>query len=245
MPTPSITISNFNLSYQHKLLFSNFDFYLVANQWTCILGQSGIGKTSLLRFIAGLPYGEGVKYSGHISTSDNKLLHSRLAFLSQQDSLLPWLNVTDNILLGYRLRRKKITNYLKEKVIALLEKVGLQQEALMKPRQLSQGMRQKVVLIRTLVENRNVILMDEPFSSLDVITKLKLQDLSISLLCNCTVLLVTHDPVEALRLGHRIFILNNSPAKISNIIKPHGVIPRDITDVNLLKEHTKILQNLA
>jgi len=242
---PAVTISKLHVRYQHHWLFNQFEFSLPAGQWTCLLGSSGISKTSLLRFIAGLKYEHDTECSGDITTSDNKPLNGRLTIMNQQDSLLPWLNVTDNVLLGFCLRHETITDDHKRRADLLLEKVGLQQVKLLKPKQLSQGMRQRVTLVRTLIEDRMVVLMDEPFSSLDAITRFKLQDLASSLLVDRTVLLVTHDPLEALRLGHNIYVLNGSPAIISGVIKPKGAIPRDIADVSLLEEQVKLLQMLT
>ncbi|EKD45638.1 MAG: hypothetical protein ACD_69C00200G0004 [uncultured bacterium] len=242
---PSITVSNLNIRYHELQLFNQFDFYLPANKWTCLLGPSGVGKTSILRFIASLKYNGDTECSGDIATSDSQPLHGRLTCMTQQDSLLPWLDILDNILLGFYLRSEKITELLKQRVIALLEKVGLVGISRKKPSQLSYGMRQRVVLVRSLIEDRQVILMDEPFSSLDIITRFKLQNLAAELLVNRTVLLVTHDPLEALRLGDYIYILTGSPAKISNLIKPCGTIPRDSTDINLLKEQARLLKMLA
>ena len=102
-----------------------------------------------------------------------------------------------------------------------------------------------MVLVRSLIENRMVILMDEPFSALDTITRLKLQDLAASLLINRTVLLVTHDPLEALRLGHQIYIINGEPAKVSIGIQPGGTVPRDIDDDDLLKSQAKLMKMLT
>lgn len=242
---PAITLSKLSISYEQHLLFNQFDLRLQAGKWTCLLGPSGIGKTSILRFIAGLQYSKNTMCSGDIITSDNQPLVGRLTYMTQHDSLLPWLNIIDNVLLGFNLRNEKITAILEQKAIALLEQAGLKKIANMKPNHLSQGMRQRVALVRSLIEGRKVVLMDEPFSALDVITKIKLQNLAASLLMNCTVLLVTHDPLEALRLGHRIYIMNGSPAKISDIIEPQGVVPRDSADINLLKQQADLLQLLT
>lgn len=242
---PAIAVSHLHIRYQHHWLFDKFDFNVPANQWTCLLGPSGIGKTSLLRFIAGLLYEKDTECSGKIITSDGKLLKSRLTYLTQHDSLLPWSTVLDNVLVGFYLRHEKITSSIKHQADLLLEKVGLKHVKHLKPDQLSSGMRQGVVLVRTLIENRKVILMDEPFSALDTITRLKLQDLAASLLSDRTVLLVTHDPLEALRLAHQIYIISGTPAKISKGIKPRGLIPRDITNESLLKEQAKLIKVLV
>jgi len=244
-PAPAVTISKLHIRYKHHWLFNQFDFCLPANQWTCLLGSSGIGKTSLLRFIAGLQYEKDTECSGYITASDGEALENRLTYMTQQDSLLPWLNILDNVLLGFYLRNEKVSVFTKQQASILLEKVGLKHVKKMKPSQLSHGMKQRVVLVRSLIENRMVILMDEPFSALDTITRIKLQDLAASLLVNRTVLLVTHDPLEALRLGHQIYIISGSPAKVSHVIKPHGEVPRDVADETLLKEQANLLKMLT
>jgi putative hydroxymethylpyrimidine transport system ATP-binding protein len=95
------------------------------------------------------------------------------------------------------------------------------------------------------MEDRAIVLMDEPFSSLDALTRLRLQDLAAALLAGRTVLLVTHDPLEALRLGHRILVMRGSPARIASVLEPDGLPPRPADDPNLHGLAAAILAELA
>jgi putative hydroxymethylpyrimidine transport system ATP-binding protein len=106
-------------------------------------------------------------------------------------------------------------------------------------------MRQRVALARTLAEDRPVVLMDEPFSALDVITKFRLQALFAELLRGRTVLLVTHDPLEALRLGHRIYVMEGRPARIGKPLEPAGAPPRNLHDPELLALQADLLDLLS
>lgn len=243
--SPAVTLSKLRIRYQEQLLFDQFELHLKANQWSCLLGPSGIGKTTILRFIAGLVDVKEGECSGKIITSDNQPLKGRVSYLTQQDSLLPWLNILDNLLLGFYLRQEKVTSSLRQGALNLLEKVNLVGVSSMKPHQLSSGMRQRVALVRALLEDREVLLLDEPFSALDSFTRFKLQNLAATLLVNRTVLLVTHDPLEALRLGHEIYILAGSPATIKNSIQPLGVTPREVADPVLLEEQARLLKMLT
>ena len=110
-----------------------------------------------------------------------------------------------------------------ERARELLAMVGLAGTERALPATLSGGMRQRVALARTLMEDRPIILMDEPFSSLDAITRYQLQALAADMLSGRTVLLVTHDPLEALRLGHRIHVLSGRPAELDGAIEPAGI----------------------
>jgi len=195
----------------HKLggypLFSELSLTLDGGQWHCVLGCSGIGKTSLLRLIAGLDSPD----SGQISDSLHNPLGKQTAYMSQDDGLLPWLSVLDNVLLGPRLRGESLVAS-RDKAIALLNLVHLSDWINASISQLSGGMRQRVALARTLLEDKPIILMDEPFSRLDAITRDELHLLSTRVLKGKTVVLVTHDPIEALRLGHTIHVLQRPAA---------------------------------
>ncbi|MBX9945040.1 MAG: ATP-binding cassette domain-containing protein, partial [Reyranella sp.] len=109
---------------------------------------------------------------------------------------------------------------------------------------LSGGMRQRVALARTLCEDRAVVLMDEPFAHLDAVTRLELQDLAARLLAGRTVVLVTHDPLEALRLGHQVRVLAGSPLRVGPAIEPPGPLPRDPADPALLALQARLIAEL-
>ena len=127
----------------------------------------------------------------------------------------------------------------------LLAQVGLARQADQLPATLSGGQRQRAALARTLMENRPLVLMDEPFSALDAISRARIQALAARLLAGRTVLLVTHDPLEALRLGHRIHVMTGQPARIEGLIEPAGAPPRDLHDPSLLARQGELLAWLA
>ena len=222
-------------------LFENLRFRLEGGRWTCLLGPSGVGKTSLLRLIAGLTPG------ALVMADDGRPLERRVALMAQQDLLLPWLPVVDNVILGHRLRGASRTERarLRERAQTLLARVGLERQAAAMPATLSGGMRQRAALARTLMEDRPIVLMDEPFSALDAITRHRLQDLAAELLVGRTVLLVTHSPLEALRLGHRLYVLSGRPAAPRGPLLPKGAPPRDAADPTLLAQQAELLGELA
>lgn len=235
-----IRINNATLIYQDKVLFENLSVSFAIQQWSCILGPSGVGKTTLIRLIAGLSDYAG----GTVSCDDGIAIPPRIAYLSQDDCLLPWLSALDNVLIGMRLRGILSKDAIK-KAKHLLDAVGLSKAIDLKPKQLSGGMRQRVTLARTLLEDRDIVLMDEPFSALDAITRLRLQDLAAELLKNKTVILVTHDPLEALRLGQHIYVMSGRPATLGEALVPTGNIPRPLDDQKLLQLQAELLQRLS
>jgi putative hydroxymethylpyrimidine transport system ATP-binding protein len=226
------------LSFAGAPLFERLDFTLHGGECTCLLGPSGVGKSSLLRLIAGLVAPE----AGVVACADGAPLAGRLVWMGQQDSLLPWLSVLENVVHGARLRGERADFARAE---ALLARVGLERQRDQRPATLSGGQRQRAALARTLMEDRPVVLMDEPFSALDAITRARLQVLAAELLAGRTALLVTHDPLEALRLGDRILVMVGHPARIEAPIRPAGRPPRDLHDPALLVRQGELLASLA
>ncbi|HEY0276503.1 MAG TPA: ATP-binding cassette domain-containing protein [Paenirhodobacter sp.] len=182
-----------------KPLFAALRLTLAEGAWSALLGPSGVGKTTLLRLIAGLP--TGVRFKGQVGGA------RPVALMAQDAGLLPWLTVMDNVTLGARLRGAAPD---RDRGRHLLIRVGLGDLADRPPAALSGGQRQRVALVRTLMEDRDPVLLDEPFSALDIRARLAMQDLAADLLRGKTVLMVTHDPAEAARLSDHIVLLDEA-----------------------------------
>jgi NitT/TauT family transport system ATP-binding protein len=184
-----------------------------------IVGPSGCGKTTLLELVAGLlpPTSGAISVGGH-SESSQRL--ERCAYMAQRDLLLPWLSAVDNAALALRIagvRREEA----RSRAGAHFERLGLGGFERSRPGQLSGGMRQRVAFLRTLMAGRPVLLLDEPFASLDAITRAEMQTWLAGVLGpdRHTVLLVTHDVEEALYLSDRVLVLTPRPAGVADRIE--------------------------
>lgn len=216
---PAFRLSGNGFAYGDRSVLAPFSLDLAAGETVAILGASGCGKSTLLRLIAGLLPGQSSPFAGQV------------AWMAQQDLLLPWLSLQDNILLGARLRGEIPDIALAQ---ALLRRLGLADRAEALPASLSGGMRQRAALARTLMEDRPLVLMDEPFSALDAITRTAMQDLASEMLAQRSVLLVTHDPAEACRLADRILILSGQPARLQQVAGLPSPGPRDPLSATVL-----------
>ena len=216
------------------------DLAVAGGAVTALLGPSGSGKSTLLRLAAGLL---PVPAGGSLAAADGRNLAGRTAYMAQQDLLAPWRDLLGNIVMGAHLRGERPDL---PRARALLAEVGLSEADSQKlPAQLSGGMRQRAALARTLMEDRPVVLMDEPFSAVDAPTRHRMQSLAARLLAGRTVLLVTHDPLEALRLADRILVLGGAPATLGEVPVPAGAPPRRAGDPALLAAQAVLLERLA
>ncbi len=221
-------------------LFNDLTFTAEAGKCTCVLGPSGCGKSTLLRLLSG---SQDFVTEGSMTFVPQPRRSHCCAWMGQNDLLLPWLNLLDNVLLGFKLRNE-LTEELRHQAKLLLAEAGLQGYESSLPGALSGGMRQRGALLRTLMEDRPILLMDEPFSALDSLTRLKLQNLSSRMTAGATVLLVTHDVMEALRMAHRIIVLDGAPARIKADIFLQGQPPRSPEAAEVVKHYGPLLAEL-
>ena len=193
-------------------------FSIKERDFTSIVGPSGGGKTTILSLTAGLlvpTEGEIILDGKPIEKND-----SRIGYMFQRDHLFEWRTIWQNIILGLELQKKHKDPEKLAFAEELLKKYDLYNFKNKKPRQLSGGMRQRVALIRTLVLEPALLLLDEPFSALDFQTRLKVCDDVYDIIKSeqKTALLVTHDISEALSMSDRIIILTKRPARVKDIV---------------------------
>lgn len=244
-----IELSHLSLQYKDALqpIIGKLDMSLHKGKWTALLGKSGCGKTTVLRYLAGL-LSDKVRSTGEVhivggDPSTGTQLNGNIAYMAQQDLLMPWLNVIENVCFANKFSANAQSPSDTARAHQLLARVGLQGHALNMPAQLSGGMRQRVALARTLMQDKAIILMDEPFSALDAVTRHHLQALAVEMLADKTVLLITHDPLEALRLSESIYIMQGQPASAVSIAVPNTVIPRTF-DAQLAQLQQQIITTL-
>lgn len=209
-----INISKVFIGEKNITALSNINFSLEKGKFVSILGPSGCGKSTMLRIMAGLlePTKGKVLIDGKFKNPVNDVV---LLFQDYSRTLLPWRSVLENVMLG--MESLKMTKQdRKETAKQLLELVGIQNFALEFPWRLSGGMQQRVALARALAKKPRVLLMDEPFGSLDARSRLYLGDQLLKLWSklHTSIIFVTHDIDEAIYLSQRIVLLTASPGKI-------------------------------
>jgi NitT/TauT family transport system ATP-binding protein len=208
---------------------------VMPGEFVAIVGPSGCGKSTLLNVASGwLQPGAGtVSRPG------------RMRMVFQQDGLFPWMTVAENVQLG--LRHLPDDAARRARLEALVSLIGLGGFEHHYPHQLSGGMRQRVELARALGGDSDVLLMDEPFSSLDYITRLKMRGELARLLREQprTVVLVTHDIEEAAQLADRVLVLSERPGRLRREVRIAAPRPRDLTDPDVVRAAHAILTALG
>ena len=189
---------------------NNISLIVKEKEFLSIIGPSGCGKSTILNILSGLDK----NFKGKIEKSEK----TTISYMTQDDSLFPWLSVFDNACIGLKIKHlynKENINY----VNYLLKKYGLQEFKNTKINNLSGGMRQRFALIRTIAIKPNLILLDEPFSALDYMSRLKVSNDIYNIIKEegITAIMVTHDIAEAVTLSDRVVVLSNRPAIIKNI----------------------------
>jgi NitT/TauT family transport system ATP-binding protein len=231
MSEPLLRIDELSKAYSGRRgavqALGSISFTVDEREFVAVVGASGCGKTTLLKCIAGLlePSSGRTLLRGHAITEPPREL--AVVFQDYARSLLPWLSVRKNVLLPLR-RRREIGD--KQAVVAQsLEAVGLSRFADHYPWQLSGGMQQRVAIARALAYQPKVLLMDEPFASVDAQTRADLEDLVLDVRrrFDMTVLLVTHDIDESVYMSDRVIVLSRSPSSVKEILDVELPSPRN------------------
>lgn len=207
-----LQIENLSFAYdggkENYIVFQNISFTVFDNEFFCIIGPSGCGKSTLLKVIAGFetPSTGKVQEDGK---SINGVSYER-AIVFQEDAVFPWLSVEENIEYGLKVRKVSL-DIRNKNVKECINLIGLKGFEKAYPRQLSGGMRKRVDLGRVLANDPRILLMDEPFGSLDAMTKENLQIKLIEIweISKKTVIFITHDVEEALFLGDRVAVMHH------------------------------------
>jgi len=215
-----IELRDVGLSYftpkQETEALRGIDLSIRQGEFISIVGPSGCGKSTLLSLVSGMlkPTRGSVRIDGAEVSGTNP----KVAYMLQHDHLFEWRDVLSNLLVGAEIRRMDRTA-AKRKALDLLKRYGLGEFARHGPSQLSGGMRQRVALIRTLVAEPDILLLDEPFSALDYQTRLKLSDEVFRIIKEQgkTAVLVTHDLSEAISMADRVMVMSKRPSTISSV----------------------------
>ncbi|MGP6169667.1 ABC transporter ATP-binding protein [Microbacterium sp. A204] len=221
-----LEVRNLSHHYNANQVIGDISFDIRSGEFVCIVGPSGAGKTTLLRILSGLmkPTGGSLQFEGKPVQGVPRDL--AMVFQDYSRSLPPWLSVEKNVMFPLTGLSKA---EMRERARESLEAVGLKGHEEKYPWELSGGMQQRVAIARALAYRPRLLLMDEPFASLDAQTREELEDLVLNLRerFDITTLFVTHDITESVYLADRILVLTKSPATLAEVIDVPIPAPRD------------------
>jgi len=237
-----LRIANVQKRYPNGLLaLAGLDLTVAPGEILAIVGGSGCGKSTLLRLVSGLDR----PTAGSVDLDGTPIVGPRaeIGMVFQEPRLMPWLTIDDNVAFGIR---HLPAGERRQRVAEALSRVGLASHAGHWPRELSGGQAQRAALARALVGRPQVLLLDEPFSALDALTRQDLQDHLLDLWAydRPTMILVTHDIEEALVLADRIVVMQPDPGRIRASVSPPLARPRDRLDPEFLDWKYKLLAEL-
>lgn len=238
-----LKVSGASKKFQGEAIFSQLDFSVPQGEFHIMIGPSGCGKSTLLDGLTGVTEFDRGTIAWEGARFPN--LSRDAAYMQQKDMLLPWFSIYDNARLPARVGPPK-SDTTREQVYQLLEQLGLKGYESHMPTQVSGGMRQRCALARTLMFNRELILLDEPLSALDTITRRKLQSLLLMLQVEFkkTILMITHDIDEALTLADKVYLLSNKPMRILEQYRLDLPKPRKFNHPTLLDIKADVVNRL-
>ncbi len=242
MTVDALSFKDVVVRFGDETIYDGLTFSVNPGEFLCILGPSGCGKSTSLRLMGDLLRAQ----SGDVSIQGvpPERGWDKLAYVFQSPRLVPWRTALDNVLLGMELRFGRMPkSEMRERAQELLAMVGLAGEQHKFPSMLSGGERQRVSIARALSVNPEIVLMDEPFSALDLNTRQRMRSEIVRIWeqTGKTVVFVTHDIDEALILADRILLLSNKPTKALRTIALNEPRPRQLSDSSFLKQQREEL----
>ncbi len=238
-----LKVSGLSKQYGEQMVVAPFNLKVPEHSFVVLIGPSGCGKSTLFDVLTGVVTSD----SGTLSWRDKPLSHlgDTAAYMQQKDLLLPWFSLLDNALLPVKINGGNL-DASRDQAIHFFKRLGLHGFEAYMPHEVSGGMRQRCALVRTLMFNRDLILLDEPLSSLDAITRRSLQDLLLMLQLdfNKTLLMITHDIEEALLTADELYLLSAAPMGVKERFVLEQKKPRQFNDPILLNLKRYLLEKL-
>ncbi|WEV56615.1 ABC transporter ATP-binding protein [Ligilactobacillus acidipiscis] len=209
-------VKNLGKQYADHVVLQDVNLSIVKSEFVSLVGMSGGGKSTLLRMIAGLEK----PTAGQITQDSQEVtnLNPKVKMMFQDDRLLPWMDILHNVTLG----ENKDSDI--KRALSLLKQVGLEDYISAYPKQISGGQKQRVALARALMPQPEILLLDEPLGALDALTRMKMQDLILQIWekTGITMILVTHDINEAVRMSQKIFVVKDATIEQEYSNRFHG-----------------------
>ncbi|MCW5771244.1 MAG: ABC transporter ATP-binding protein [Rhodospirillaceae bacterium] len=237
-----VALNEVSVAFGPEVIYDRLTFSVVDGEFLCILGPSGCGKSTLLRVIGDLldiDAGEVAVAGRPASTAWREI-----AYVFQSPRLLPWRNAEDNVVLGAQLRfgRRADRAKVRERARELLRLVGLGGDTHKMPAMLSGGERQRVAIARALAVDPRIILMDEPFSALDLKTRRRMREEIVEIWRKTgkTIIFVTHEIEEAIELADRIIVLSPKPTTVLSVVEIEEARPRDLRSDRMQAVRTRL-----
>jgi len=238
---PKIKFTSFTKSFDKLLVLDNLNFVVKENEFLCIVGPTGCGKTTLCNLITTLlaPTSGSIEIDGEPADPTKH----NISYILQEPSCLPWLTIENNI--KFTLNVKKCDDNVKNNRTAkIMELVGLTGYKDYYPHQISAGMKQRVAIARAFVTEPDLLLMDEPFGQLDIKTRFHMMDEVLNLWreIKSTIIYVTHNLEEAVYLGQNVMVLSQKPTYVKEIVPITLSHPRDYADPQFVEKRKYITE---
>jgi NitT/TauT family transport system ATP-binding protein len=233
----------FSVRGKNVLALDTLSLALEEGEFVTVVGPSGCGKSTLLNLVVGLlpPSAGQILFRGRAVNGINP----EIGYVTQKDNLLPWRTLIENVELSLEIRGIE-KSARRRRAGELIERVGLKGFEDHYPHELSGGMRQRANIIRTLIYDPGLILMDEPFGPLDAQTRIVLQEqlLKLWLASKKTILFITHDLVEAITLADRVVVMTSRPGRVKHVAAVPIPRPRDVYQIHTSREFRDVYDTL-